>query len=260
MNNLKVIHEQQVFGQSFKMYGDFTSPLFLAKDVAEWIEHSKTNVMLESIDTDEKLKETIFTSGQNRQMWFLTEDGLYEVLVQSRKPIAKAFKKEVKHILKNIRKHGGYLTPEKIEEVLYNPDTLIRLAQNLKDEQLKRMIAEKQIQEDKPYTNFGKVVALSDGAINLGAYSKLLYDKHGIKLGRNKLIAWLRDNGYLIKTGCERNLPKQRYVEQELFKVKMSIVKRTDGDIQTGTTLITGKGQIKIANLLREEFEVMLNG
>jgi anti-repressor protein len=71
--------------------------------VAEWIEHSKTSMMLSGIDEDEKLLETIFTSGQNREMWFLTEDGLYEVLMQSRKPIAKTFKKEVKAILKTIR-------------------------------------------------------------------------------------------------------------------------------------------------------------
>ena len=73
----------------------------------------------------------------NTEYWFLTEDGLYEVLMQSRKPIAKQFKKEVKKILKSIRKHGGYLTPQKIEEVLLNPDMIIQLATNLKEEQEK---------------------------------------------------------------------------------------------------------------------------
>lgn len=116
---LQVIHEQTLFGQNFKVYGSFEEPLFLAKDVATWIEHSKTNVMLESIDTDEKLKETIFTSGQNRQMWFLTEDGLYEVLMQSRKAIAKAFKKEVKVVLRNIRKRGYHVTQEGLSPQLW---------------------------------------------------------------------------------------------------------------------------------------------
>ena len=107
-NELQIIDERELLGKEFKMYGDFENPLFLAKDVAEWIEHSKTSMMLEGVDEDEKLKETIFTSGQNREVWFLTEDGLYEVLMQSRKPIAKQFKKEVKAILKEYRKHGKY--------------------------------------------------------------------------------------------------------------------------------------------------------
>ena len=90
------------------MYGDFEEPLFLAKEVANWIDYSESNVskMLSNIDDDEKTTRTIITSGSNyqTQAWFLTEDGLYEVLMQSRKPIAKQFKKEVKTLLKNIRK------------------------------------------------------------------------------------------------------------------------------------------------------------
>lgn len=119
---LQVIHEQTLFGQSFKVYGSFEEPLFLAKDVANWIEHSRASEMLKSVDGDEKLMQTILASGQNRRMWFLTEDGLYEVLMQSRKPIAKAFKKEVKVILRNIRKQGYYvvnkgLSPQSWEEI-----------------------------------------------------------------------------------------------------------------------------------------------
>ena len=108
-NELQIIDERELLGKEFKMYGDFENPLFLAKDVAEWIEHSKTSMMLEGVDEDEKLKETIFTSGQNREVWFLTEDGLYEVLMQSRKPIAKEFKKKVKEILKELRKGNQVL-------------------------------------------------------------------------------------------------------------------------------------------------------
>lgn len=114
MNELKIINEQVVLEKVFRVYGDLDNPLFLAKDVAEWIEHSKVSMMLETIDEDEKLKEVIFTSGQRREMWFLTEDGLYEVLMQSRKPIAKAFKKKVKEILKGLRK--GELQINKIDK------------------------------------------------------------------------------------------------------------------------------------------------
>lgn len=120
MNNMKVIYEQELFNNTFKIYGTKEDPLFLAKDVAEWIDYSwtnskktarKTGQMLATIDDEEKLKATIKPlqsstpslhggTRENTEMWFLTEDGLYEVLMQSRKPIAKQFKKEVKHILK----------------------------------------------------------------------------------------------------------------------------------------------------------------
>ena len=104
MDELKVINEQVVLEKEFRMYGDMENPLFLAKDVANWIEHNKPNEMIKNIDEDEKLKAIITHSGQGREMWFLTEDGLYEVLMQSRKPIAKQFKKKVKEILKGLRK------------------------------------------------------------------------------------------------------------------------------------------------------------
>ncbi|MDO4575899.1 MAG: phage/plasmid primase, P4 family [Planctomycetia bacterium] len=108
---LSIVARREVFGRELKVYGTFEEPLFLAVDVAEWIEHSKASVMLETVDEDEKLKETLFTSGQNREMWFLTEDGLYEVLMQSRKPIAKEFKREVKKILRELRRTGRYAVP-----------------------------------------------------------------------------------------------------------------------------------------------------
>ncbi|HEY9569584.1 MAG TPA: BRO family protein [Metalysinibacillus sp.] len=116
---LQVIHEQTLFGQSFKVYGSFEEPLFLAKDVANWIEHTDLSRMVELVDDEEKLKRTLYVSGQSRHMWFLTEDGLYEVLMQSRKPIAKAFKKEVKVVLRNIRKQGYHVTQEGLPPQLW---------------------------------------------------------------------------------------------------------------------------------------------
>lgn len=113
MNNLTIINEQEVLGKHFVVYGDFDNPLFLAKDVAEWIEYSKTsegyyNVsrMVNTVDESEKI--TITNNNSGGKVTFLTEDGLYEVLMQSRKPIAKEFKKKVKEILKSIRKTGVF--------------------------------------------------------------------------------------------------------------------------------------------------------
>ena len=100
---LQVIDKRNILYHEVTTYGDLENPLFLAKDVANWIEHTHTTRMLESVDDDEKLNGVIFHAGQNREMTFLTEDGLYEVLMQSRKPIAKQFKKKVKKLLKDLR-------------------------------------------------------------------------------------------------------------------------------------------------------------
>ena len=109
MRNIEIIDEREVLGFDFKVYGDIDNPLFLAKDVANWIEHNKPSEMILNVDDDEKLKAIISHSGQSREMWFLTEDGLYEVLMQSRKPIAREFKKKVKEILKELRKGNQVL-------------------------------------------------------------------------------------------------------------------------------------------------------
>ncbi|MDP7980480.1 Rha family transcriptional regulator [Bacillus sp. WLY-B-L8] len=117
---------QEVLGNQFKIYGSKEEPLFLAKDVAVWIDYAfkdkekgtrNVNMMLNTVDEDEKLVARLFTSGQNREMWFLTEDGLYEVLMQSRKPIAKQFKKQVKEILKDIRNMNNIVFIENNEVV-----------------------------------------------------------------------------------------------------------------------------------------------
>lgn len=104
MNNLKVVDSREVLGFEFKIYGDFKNPLFLAKDVAKVIEHTDSNKMIINVDADEKVKKKVPTLGGIQEMWLLTEDGLYEVLFQSNKPIAKEFKRKVKEILKELRK------------------------------------------------------------------------------------------------------------------------------------------------------------
>ena len=111
MRELMVIDERVVFEKNFRVYGDFENPLFKADEVAKWIEHSNVSKMLESVDNNEKIKLEVGTLTNAYSAWFLTEDGLYEVLMQSRKPIAKEWKKKVKEILKEIRKTGTYTKP-----------------------------------------------------------------------------------------------------------------------------------------------------
>ena len=113
MTEMRIIDERVVFEKNFRIYGDFENPLFLAKDVAIWIEYdlSSINKMLNSVDEDEKVRKNVPTLGGIQEMWFVTEDGLYEILMQSRKPVAKEWKKKVKEILKEIRKTGSYTKP-----------------------------------------------------------------------------------------------------------------------------------------------------
>lgn len=141
MNEIKIIKEQEVLGKDFKVYGDFENPLFLAKDVAEWLDLTNVTDMISRVDSDEVTKLNL--GGLQGVCNFLTENGLYEVLMQSRKPIAKEFKKQVKVILKDIRKHGIYATDNIIEDILNNPDLGIELLTKLKEERQARIKAEK---------------------------------------------------------------------------------------------------------------------
>lgn len=143
---LMLVAEQEVLGRDFKVYGTSESPLFVAADVASWIEHSNPSEMLRTVEEDEKLTSTIIRAGQLREVNMLTEYGLYEVLMQSRKPIAKQFKREVKTILKSIRKHGIYATQNTVEQMLADPDTAIKLLTTLKEERAARQALEVKVE------------------------------------------------------------------------------------------------------------------
>ena len=105
IEQLEEVTTLNILGLDFNMYGDIKSPIFLAADVAAMIDYSQDKVgqMLDCVDDDEKLTDTIFRGGQSRKMWFLTEFGLYELLLQSRKPLAKTFKTQIKQTLKKMR-------------------------------------------------------------------------------------------------------------------------------------------------------------
>ncbi len=150
MNDLTVIDKRTILGMEIRTYGDLENPKFLAKDVAEWIDYGfdskgnrDTNGMLRTIDEEEKSKN--INPINNRVSWFLTEDGLYEVLMQSRKPIAKQFKKEVKKMLKQIRKTGGYIpTNEEDDDATIMAKALMVAQRTIekKDELLKATVKE----------------------------------------------------------------------------------------------------------------------
>lgn len=248
---LKIIDEREVLGKQLRIYGDFENPLFLAKDVAEWIEYDKEKIgqMLNTVDNDEKIISPIHYSGQVRNMWFVTEEGLYEVLMQSRKPIAKEFKKKVKEILKDVRKYGMYAT----DELLDNPD-LIKMATRLKEEKAKNKELEDKMKEDKPKVLFAEAVSIAKNTILVREMAKLI-KQNGVDMGEKRLFIWLRENGYLIKKiGTDYNMPTQRSMDLGLFEIKESPVLHSSGEIEISKTpKVTGKGQQYFLNIFLKD-------
>lgn len=238
MQIMKIIDEREILGKQFRIFGDFENPLFLAKDVAEWIDYDISNVskMVNNVDENEK----IITRINNTSATFLTEDGLYEVLMLSRKPIAKEFKKQIKEILKTIRKNGMYVT----ERLLDNPDLAIQAFTKLKEEREKRKELEAKIEEQKPQVLFANTVKSSYTSILVGELSKIL-TQGGFKTGQNRLFDLLRKDGFLIsRQGTDYNMPTQKSMELGLFEIKESTVNNPDGSIRISKTpKVTGKGQ-----------------
>ena len=148
---VSVINHSNFMGQEVDVYGTAEEPLFLAKDVATWIGHSDVSMMMQQIDDDEKLIQTMLVSGQNRKVWFLTEDGLYEVLMQSRKPIAKQFKKGVKKILHEIRVKGGYIVSrenESDEDLMARALVVAKSTLRRRDERIKALETQTRNQQE----------------------------------------------------------------------------------------------------------------
>ena len=213
---ISLLEEQEVLGKRFRIYGTAENPLFVARDVAEWIEYdiSSVNKMIASVDNDEKVRNNVPTLGGLQETWCLTEDGLYEVLMQSRKPKAKQFKKKVKEILKDIRAHGIYATDNVIDNILNNPDFGIELLTKLKEERAARVEAERKnailIHVNKTYTMTEIAKELNmKSAIQLNkllAEKKIQYQVNGTwvfysqysNLGYEEIKQEILDNGKVI--------------------------------------------------------------
>ena len=215
-------------------------PWFVAKDVCAALEVANPTQAVGRLDADER---AMFNIGRQGETNIVSESGLYSLVLGSRKPQAKPFKRWVTHdVIPSIRKHGAYMTPETIEKALLNPDTIIQLATTLKSEQEKRRAAEAQIEADKPKVLFADSVAGSRQAILIREMAKLL-KQNGVDMGEKRLFSWLRANGFLISCGDDYNLPTQKSMNLGL----MIIRERTyTDDVHTRimrTPMITGKGQ-----------------
>lgn len=225
-------------------------PFFVGKDVASVLGYKDTSDALKRhVDEEDKLTRGITDSGQTRQMYLINESGLYSLILSSKLESAKRFKRWVtSEVLPSIRKHGAYMTPETIQKVLTDPDTIIQLATNLKEEMAKRMAAEALIERQKPQVLFAEAVQTSNTSILIGQLAKLI-TQNGVQIGQNRLFAWLRDEGYLGKKGAHYNEPTQYAVERGWFEVTERTLNNPDGSVRiTRTTKVTGKGQVYFIN------------
>lgn len=182
---------------------------------------------------------------------FIPENIFYRLAMKAKNETAERFQALVAdEIIPSIRKHGAYMTPQKIEEALLNPDTIIKLATNLKAEREKRMELERQAEKDKPLVTFANSVSVAKASILVGELAKLL-KQNGIEMGQNRLFTWMRENGYLIsRKGTDYNMPTQRSMEMELFEIKLTTISHGDGHTSLNKTpKVTGKGQIYFINL-----------
>ena len=188
--------------------------------------------------------------GREQQALFVNEDGLYDVILDSRKTEARQFRKWItSEVLPTIRKHGAYMTDDALQKAIQNPDFLIQLATELKNEKQKRLVAEKKIQETRPQVIFADAVTASSDSILVGELAKLI-KQNGVDTGQRRLFKWLRGNGYLCKkTGECFNEPTQYSMELGLFEIKKTVIQKPDGSaIISKTVKVTGKGQVYFVN------------
>lgn len=228
-------------------------PWFVGKDVAEILGYAKPeNAIANHVDEEDKTSTLIQGSDSNykSKAIIINESGLYSLVLSSKLPSAKEFKRWITHeVIPAIRKHGAYMTEDTLEKALTSPDFLIQLATQLKEEKEKRLAAEKQIEMDRPKTIFADAVSASHTSILVGEMAKILRG-NGVEIGQKRFFDWLRENGYLIRRkGTDYNMPTQRAMELGLFEIKEgSYVNGSGVNIITKTPKITGKGQQYFVN------------
>ena len=248
MNEIKIFDNPE-FGKvrTMEINGE---PYFVGKDVAEILGYNNTkDAIATHVDADDRAviqrSENTTLEIPNRGLTVINESGLYSLILSSKLPKAKEFKRWVtSEVLPSIRKHGAYA----VDELLNDPEFAIKTFTALKEERERSKRLSEQIEADKPKVIFADSVSAAKSSILIGDLAKLL-KQNGINIGQNRLFEWLRQKGYLIKGGSSKNMPTQKAAEMGLFEVKVSTVNNPDGSIrETKTTKVTGKGQVYFVN------------
>lgn len=240
MNELQIFNNA-MFG-NVRIFLEDNEPWFVAKDVCECLAISKHRDAISRLDDDERGSLKVDTLGGKQEMATVNEYGLYSLVMSSRKPEAKEFKRWVTHeVLPSIRKYGSYNM--NIPRTL--PDALKLYADEIEAHNKTKALVE----EQKPKVLFADAVNASHTSILVGDLAKLLR-QNGLDIGQNRLFERLRQDGYLIKQkGESYNMPTQRSMDMKLFEVKESTFTNPDGSTHiTKTPKVTGKGQIYFTN------------
>lgn len=236
MNELQIFKNSQFGNVRIVMKGQ--EPWFVAKDVCECLAISKHRDAISRLDADERGSLKVDTLGGKQEMATVNEYGLYSLVLSSRKPEAKEFKRWITHdVIPQIRKTGQYVAD--IPRTL--PDALRAYANEVEEHNKAKAL----IEEQKPKVLFADSVAASHTSILVGDLAKLLH-QNGVKdMGQKRLFNWLRENSYLIKRkGSDYNSPTQKAMEMGLFQIKETVVSHADGHTSVNkTTKVTGKGQ-----------------
>lgn len=217
--------------------------LFCGSDVAKALGYSRPNDAV-SAHCRATVKRSTPISGKMQEINFIPESDLYRLVFSSKLPTAEKFTDWVtSEVLPTIRRHGMYATPDTVEKMLADPDTTIKLLETIKQERAARQALEVKAEADKPKVLFAEAVSASHTSILIGDLAKIL-KQNGMDIGQNRLFQRLRDEGYLIRDGERRNMPKQRYMDSGLFQIKETTINNPDGSIRvTRTVKVTGKGQ-----------------
>nr|DAW46113.1 MAG TPA: repressor domain protein [Caudoviricetes sp.] len=226
---------------------------FVGKDVAEVLGYSNPrDALAKHVDDEDRNTVAIRDGKGNPNQTIINESGLYSLILSSKLPTAKEFKRWVtSEVLPTIRKHGAYATPETLEEMLANPANMIKVLETLQQEQAARRKLEAQAEEDKPKVLFANSVEAATTSILVGDMAKLLR-QNGLEIGQKRMFEYLRNNGYLIKQrGESYNMPTQRSLERGWMEIKESTVVQPNGSTRiTRTPKITGKGQVYFVSLM----------
>ena len=241
MTDIQIFKNEQ-FGEVRTIAKD-GEPWFVAADVCKVLDLSNPTIAASRLDEDERAK---FNLGRQGETTIVSEAGLYTLVLGSRKPEAKAFKRWITHeVIPTIRRHGAYATETTIESIIADPESGIKLLQALKAEQERRKEAEAIAEAQRPKALFADAVAASDNSILVGELAKILR-QNGVETGQNRLFRWMRDNGYIMRY---TNVPTQYSMERGLMEVKERAINNPDGSVRiTQTIKVTGKGIVYFVN------------
>lgn len=240
MNELQVFNNAMFGNVRIILQGN--EPWFVAKDVCECLAISKHRDAISRLDTDERGSLKVDTLGGKQEMATVNEYGLYSLVLSSRKPEAKEFKRWITHeVLPSLRKYGTYSM--NIPRTL--PDALKAYANEIEAHNQTKALLE----EQKPKVLFADAVSTSDTDILIGDLAKLL-NQNGHNIGQNRLFERLRNEGFLIsRKGSSYNSPTQRAMEMGLFRIKETAITHSDGRVSLNKTpKVTGKGQLYFIN------------